>query len=209
MSTGQLFWSGLSLHRNKMCQKCPWVHHNFCKILITNHVLYAWQTTSIQTTYKRMPYSLLGRPQGIHSNQFLHIPLINLCFSVIIDHQHDTFSRLGLFRDDGAWCTSMTSNVKYVRSSHTGGSLPGIYSNTLETFGRNVRNNVGRDVAQAVSRWLPTAAVPGSSPGHVVWDLWWTKQKWGRFYPSTSVSPAKHSSDCSTLIIPLHPGQVR
>jgi hypothetical protein len=33
----------------------------------------------------------------------------------------------------------------------------------------------------------------GSSPGQVVWDLWWTKWHWGRFYPSTSVSPASSS----------------
>jgi hypothetical protein len=30
-----------------------------------------------------------------------------------------------------------------------------------------------------------------------MWDLWWTKWRWGRFSPSTSVSPATH---CSTLI---------
>jgi hypothetical protein len=27
-------------------------------------------------------------------------------------------------------------------------------------------------IAQAVSRWLPTAAARGSSPGLVLWDLW-------------------------------------
>jgi hypothetical protein len=30
-------------------------------------------------------------------------------------------------------------------------------------------------LAQAVSRWLPTAAARGSSPGVVMWDLWWDK----------------------------------
>jgi hypothetical protein len=40
---------------------------------------------------------------------------------------------------------------------------------------------------------------PGSSPGQVMWDLWSTKWHWGRFPPSTSVSPANsHSTDCST-----------
>jgi hypothetical protein len=34
-----------------------------------------------------------------------------------------------------------------------------------------------------------------------MWNLWWTKRHWGRFSPSTSVSPAKHPTDCSTLII--------
>jgi hypothetical protein len=27
-------------------------------------------------------------------------------------------------------------------------------------------------------------------PGLVKWDLWWTKRRWGKFSPSTSVSPA-------------------
>jgi hypothetical protein len=34
-----------------------------------------------------------------------------------------------------------------------------------------------------------------------MWDLWWTKQHWGKYSPSTSVSFAKHSTHCSTLII--------
>jgi hypothetical protein len=38
-------------------------------------------------------------------------------------------------------------------------------------------------------------------PGQVMWDLWWTTRNWERFFPSSSVSPAKHSTDCSTLII--------
>jgi hypothetical protein len=47
---------------------------------------------------------------------------------------------------------------------------------------------------------------PGSIPGQVMWDLWWTKWHWGRFSPNTSVSPANfHSTDCSTLIV-YHPG---
>jgi hypothetical protein len=66
--------------------------------------------------------------------------------------------------------------------------------------------NCGRAIAQAVSRRLPTAApdrgAPGSSPGQLMWDLWWKKWHWGRFSPSTLFSPANsHSSDCSTFII--------
>jgi hypothetical protein len=60
----------------------------------------------------------------------------------------------------------------------------------------------GRAIAQAVSRWLPTAAAPGSNPGLVKWDLWWTKWLWGRFSPSTSVSPANlHCTKFSIIII--------
>jgi hypothetical protein len=38
-------------------------------------------------------------------------------------------------------------------------------------------------------------------PGHVLRDLWWTKRHWSMLCPSTSVSPAKHSTDCFSLII--------
>jgi hypothetical protein len=64
----------------------------------------------------------------------------------------------------------------------------------------------GRAITQAVSRRLPSWP-PNWSPGQVMWDLWWTKQHWGRFSLSISVSPTKHSTDCSTLII-HHPGLV-
>jgi hypothetical protein len=69
------------------------------------------------------------------------------------------------------------------------------------------RNIEGRAIAQAVSSWLPTAAARGSSPGLVMWDLWWTKWRWGRFSPSTSVSPANlHSTYFSSVILIYHLG---
>jgi hypothetical protein len=43
-----------------------------------------------------------------------------------------------------------------------------------------------------------------------MWDLSWIRRHWGRFSLSTSVSPAKHSTDFSTLIIiHHHPGLVQ
>jgi hypothetical protein len=47
-----------------------------------------------------------------------------------------------------------------------------------------------------------------------MWDFWWTKRHWDTFTPSTSVFLAKHSIDCSTLIIIIiitqhHPGLVQ
>jgi hypothetical protein len=57
-------------------------------------------------------------------------------------------------------------------------------------------------MAQAISRWLPAAAYS--------WDLWWTKWLWGRFSPSTSVSPANlYSTYFSTITITYHPGLVK
>jgi hypothetical protein len=51
----------------------------------------------------------------------------------------------------------------------------------------------GRAIAQAVSRWLPTAAVRGSKPNLVMWDLWWDKVALGqrvlRFPLQSSFAP--------------------
>jgi hypothetical protein len=33
------------------------------------------------------------------------------------------------------------------------------------------RDRLGRAIAQAVSRWLPTAAARGANPGLVMWDF--------------------------------------
>jgi hypothetical protein len=41
------------------------------------------------------------------------------------------------------------------------------------------------------------------SPGQVMFNLWWTKRHWGRFSPNTSVFPACHPTDSSTLIITI------
>jgi hypothetical protein len=40
-----------------------------------------------------------------------------------------------------------------------------------------------------------------------MWDLWWTKWRWGRFSPSTSVSPANlHSTNFCTITITYQRG---
>jgi hypothetical protein len=41
---------------------------------------------------------------------------------------------------------------------------------------------------------------PGSHPGSM-WGLWWIKRQWGRFSPSTSVSPANHHSANFSIIV--------
>jgi hypothetical protein len=68
----------------------------------------------------------------------------------------------------------------------------------------------GRAIAQAVSRWRPTAAVRGSKPDLGMWDLWWDKVALGRFSPSTSVSPAivVRSTNYSTITLTYHPGKM-
>jgi hypothetical protein len=43
-----------------------------------------------------------------------------------------------------------------------------------------------------------------------MWDLWWTKWRWGTFSPCTSVFPANlHSTNFSTITITYHPGLVQ
>jgi hypothetical protein len=43
-----------------------------------------------------------------------------------------------------------------------------------------------------------------------MWDLWWTKWRWGRFSPSTSVSPANlHSTNFFTITLTYHPGLIQ
>jgi hypothetical protein len=58
----------------------------------------------------------------------------------------------------------------------------------------------GRATAQAVSRWLPTAAAWVRVRAGM-WGLWWTKRHWVRFSLSTSVSPANHHSTSFSIII--------
>jgi hypothetical protein len=47
-------------------------------------------------------------------------------------------------------------------------------------------------------------------PSLIMWDLWWTKWRWGRVSPSTSVSLANfHSTNFSTITITYHQGLVQ
>jgi hypothetical protein len=76
--------------------------------------------------------------------------------------------------------------------------------NILFTMGETTEGNgclkKGRAIAQAVSRWLPTAEA--RVQGLVKWDLWWTKWRCDRFSPSTSGSPTNlHSIKFSIITI--------
>jgi hypothetical protein len=43
-----------------------------------------------------------------------------------------------------------------------------------------------------------------------MWDLWWTKWRWGTFSPGTSGSPANlHATSFSTITIIYHLGLVQ
>jgi hypothetical protein len=55
-------------------------------------------------------------------------------------------------------------------------------------------------VAEAVRRWLPTAAARVRIRAGI-WALWWTKRHWGRFSPSTSDYPANHHSTNFSITI--------
>jgi hypothetical protein len=64
---------------------------------------------------------------------------------------------------------------------------------------------IGRAIAQAVSRWLPTTAARVRSR---VWSSGICGGQ--KFSPSTSVSPANlHSTNCSTITLTYHLGLVQ
>jgi hypothetical protein len=67
----------------------------------------------------------------------------------------------------------------------------------------------GSGIAQAVSRRLPTAVARVRARVRSSWIFGRQRGTWGRFPPSTSVSPAGHSTNCSTLIIIHDPGLVQ
>jgi hypothetical protein len=65
--------------------------------------------------------------------------------------------------------------------------------------------SIARAIAQAVSRWVPTAAARVQTRVFFMWDLRWAKWCWGRFSASTSVSPPNfYSTNCSTITIIYH-----
>jgi hypothetical protein len=96
---------------------------------------------------------------------------------------------------DGSAVTSMKPKARY--RFHTAAILQSLIKKHNSP---KVRSQDGRVVAQAVSRWLPTVAARVSVRASM-WSLWWTKRHWGRFSPSTSVSPANHSTNFSIIII--------
>jgi hypothetical protein len=56
----------------------------------------------------------------------------------------------------------------------------------------------GRAIAQAVSRWLPTAAVRGSKPDQVMWDFVVDKVAPGQVSSEYFGFPCQiHSTNCS------------
>jgi hypothetical protein len=89
--------------------------------------------------------------------------------------------------------------------------LHNLFCKLLAELHSQSKERHGRAIAQAVSRWLPTAAVRGSKPDLGMWDLWWHKVALGRFSPSTSVSPAivDRSTNYSTITLMYHPGNVQ
>jgi hypothetical protein len=68
----------------------------------------------------------------------------------------------------------------------------------------------GRAVVQVVSRWAVTAeGGPRSIPGRSMWDLWWTKWHWDKFFSeyfgfSVSISFHRCSIKMEKQINPNH-----
>jgi hypothetical protein len=98
---------------------------------------------------------------------------------------------------------------KYIHSSHASNSSS---LRHLKWFRRNTclkedRSKPVKRPCRSSGGYSPAShrGGPCSSPGQVIWDLWRTKWHWGRYSPSTSVSPANsHSTECSTIIIIIY-----
>jgi hypothetical protein len=71
-------------------------------------------------------------------------------------------------------------------------SYPGIQNKFIRYITSNNKKNY--------FRWLPTGAARVRVRA-ACGVCGWTKRHWGRFSPSTSVSPANHSTDFSIIII--------
>jgi hypothetical protein len=71
-------------------------------------------------------------------------------------------------------------------------------------------NRTHSEIPQFQVRYTKLASHGGGPclrTGLVKCDLWWTKWRWGRFSPSTSVSPTNlHSTNCSTITPIYHLG---
>jgi hypothetical protein len=68
----------------------------------------------------------------------------------------------------------------------------------------------GRAIAQAVSRWLPTAAARVRAQVRSCVRFVVNKVALGQVFSSISVSPANsYSTECSIFIIIYHPGLVQ
>jgi hypothetical protein len=78
---------------------------------------------------------------------------------------------------------------------------------TVYIFVSNLTWCTRRAIAQAVSRWLPTAAARAQTRG---WSCGICGGQSGRYSQSTSVSPANlHSTNFSTITITYHLGLVQ
>jgi hypothetical protein len=80
----------------------------------------------------------------------------------------------------------------------------------LQQFERLLLKEKHREPFQSLKLLQQIAAARVRAQVRSCGDLWWTKWHWGRFSPSTSVSPANlHSTDCSIFIIIHNPGLVQ
>jgi hypothetical protein len=121
---------------------------------------------------------------------------IRLSFTYSISQKWVGTKSPGIADSNWRYCTSHGQKVNY-------GGLTVVLSQPLPAGLK--QTHYIHAIAQAVSRWLPTAAARVWSCG----ILWWTKWRWGGFSPSTSVSPANlHSTNCSTITLIYHLGLV-
>jgi hypothetical protein len=125
----------------------------------------------------------------------------------LINHTDNlTFTNLTDLENVWYWRCTLHAFLFLLRHFMVRAMQPVPTSNTHSIF---FKVFVRRAIAHAVSLWLPTSAAAR------VWaqvrSCWICgKWRWGRFSPSTSVSPANlHSTNCSTTTIIYHLGLIQ
>jgi hypothetical protein len=81
--------------------------------------------------------------------------------------------------------------------------VPTVYIRSFKHLLLYAKTLNGRAMAQAVSRRPLTTEARGSVPGKSMWDLWWTKWHWDRFFFELLVFPCRFHSTGAPLIVKI------
>jgi hypothetical protein len=130
----------------------------------------------------------------------------SISFTTCFNHTEPSSGKHSFFKESIALHTM--SLVLLSMSLFINLVLYGVTSSYLLYSGCSVHHWVCRLLVLCVLCWfyIPYWSLashcggPDSRPGSM-WGLWWTKRHCGRFSPSTSVSPANHSTNFSIIII--------
>jgi hypothetical protein len=105
-------------------------------------------------------------------------------------------------------CRIQQAGERYVYVSFVTSSLHSEIWNNKQRLGK-MTSGAAPKLKRLVAGFPPRRPGFKNESKHVGF-VWWTKWRWGRFSPSTSVSPANlYSTNISTITITNHPGLVQ